>query len=177
AAVGCQPPSAQPSAWNAKTFVSIAPSNGPSYSGTYDFDLLGEMQGSACAEYGEHRNEYGVREVLVNGKREGYHVGLADDGYRVGGGSPLQDQAEQAAIFDGLSKLQGADVMFVTRSRVQNASDTKVCTTVWGVVARLKKGPTLNLDVKVSQSGSPAPAATASTPASQPTPSGGLQPR
>jgi hypothetical protein len=79
--------------------------------------------------------------VLVNGRTAYYSVSIA-------GAAPTSDdvrvqQAESAAVFEAMSKLKGSDLMFVTRSIVQSDASDRICATVWGQGARLKKGPTV----------------------------------
>jgi len=57
--------------------------------------------------------------------------------------SVIERESEFAAVFNALTKLRGADLTFVTRSRVEARSADEVCTSVWGMVIRLKKGPTV----------------------------------
>jgi hypothetical protein len=139
--VGCAvgPPSA-PSTYAARSLVNMGPGSAPAVSGTYDFDLLGEAQGTACAEWGQ-RNAGGFFTVMVNGRPANYAVALA--GATLASDDVRVNQAEAAAVFDALSKLKGSDVFFATRSVVQSETPERICATVWGQVARLKKGPTI----------------------------------
>ena len=71
---------------------------------------------------------------------------------------------------DALSKLQGADLMFVTRSVVQAETSDRVCATVWGQVVKLKKGPTLVPVAPPPAGPAPAPVSVASSPAANAAP-------
>lgn len=141
ATAGCavRPPEA-PATYAGRSLVNMGPGSSPIVSGTYDFDLLGEAQGAACAEWGQ-RNAAGFFTVLVNGRAANYSVALA--GATLASDDVRVNQAEAAAAFDALSKLKGADMLFITRSIVQSENPDRVCATVWGQVARLKKGPTI----------------------------------
>jgi hypothetical protein len=156
-----------PTTAGAQTHVDMAPTMGPEFAGTYDFDLLGEVQGDACAAFTGSADQFGYRKVLVNGQPQYFHVavtGLTPNP----NASAIEIQAEQAALFDALNKLQGADVIFVTRSRVLPKTADEVCTTVWGQVARLKKGPTKHGESPVAEA--PAPPAPPPAPAPMPAP-------
>ena len=82
-------------------------------------------------------------------------------------------QAENAAVFTALAGLNGADLMFVTRSIVTPETSERVCAHVWGQAVRLKKGPTLVPDQARSQTAAPPPALLnppAAAPAAAPPP-------
>src|SRR5689334_22698064 len=74
---GCAvgPPQA-PATYAARSLVNMGPGSAPMVSGTYDFDLLGDTQGTACAEWGP-RNSAGFFTVMVNGRPANYAVALA----------------------------------------------------------------------------------------------------
>ncbi len=129
-----------PGAFAARAPVNIGPGSAPAVVGTYDFDMLGEAQGAACAEWGP-RGPEGFRMIYVNGRPASYSAAVA--GATFESADPRIQQAEAAAVFTALGRLSGADLMFVTRSIVQSESAERVCATVWGQVVRLKKGPTL----------------------------------
>ncbi len=142
--------------FSARSVVNVAPGSSPPLVGTYDFDLLGDAQGQACAEWGD-MNKLGFRQILVDGHPAIYTAAVA--GATFDSDDPLVRQAESAAVFNALSKLNGADLMFVTRSSLTSDTAEKLCATVWGQIVRLKKGPTLS------------PKAIAELPATMPSPS------
>jgi hypothetical protein len=96
--------------------------------GTYDFELLGDIEATGCAEKG-------VRVTFVT----------ATTGYDTAG-LGLTAQSRAAAVFEALSKVRGSDLVFVTRSVSQGDLNHKICTTVYGKAIRLKKGPTVIQD-------------------------------
>ena len=132
---GCAP-AKLPSAYSARSVVRVAPEGAPRMVGTYDFDLLGEAQGQACAELGPLHGQ--IRDVIVNGKLARYSVSVA--GATLEGDDELTRQAQSAAVFTALSGLNGADVMFITRAIVTPESPERLCAHVWGQAVRLKKG-------------------------------------
>lgn len=97
----------------------------PAMAGTYDFDLLDAVTGTACVESDGHTS---------------YAAALA--GARLDG-SGLVAQAQAAAVYDALARVKGADVLLVSRSLSQGDPQGRVCATVFGRAIRLKKGPTI----------------------------------
>jgi hypothetical protein len=92
--------------------------------GTYDFELLGNVVGNGCAEAGS--------DLSLSAAVLGVHLG-----------SGLVGQAEAAAVFDALSKLQGADTVVITRTLTDGDTSSRVCATIYGRAVRLTKGPTI----------------------------------
>jgi hypothetical protein len=152
---GCAPKAVEgPGSYSARSVVDIGPGSVPKVVGTYDFDLLGEAQGQACAEWGA-RYGAGFREVLVNGKPAFFSASVAGATFK--SDDARIQQAENAAVFTALSGLNGADLMFVTRSTVTSETSERVCAHVWGQAVRLKKGPTLVPEQAHAQSAAPLP--------------------
>jgi hypothetical protein len=153
---GCAPKAVEgPGSYSARSVVDVGPGSAPKVVGTYDFDLLGEAQGQACAEWGTRRGEF-FREVLVNGKPAFFSASVAGATFK--SDDARIQQAENAAVFTALSGLNGADLMFVTRSIVTPETSERVCAHVWGQAVRLKKGPTLVPEQPHALSAAPLPA-------------------
>lgn len=111
---------------DSRVYADMAPSSAPKMAGTYDFDLLDAVEGKGCVT-AHDTTQYGV----------------AVAGTALGVGMGLVPRAEAAAVFDALSKVKGADLVYVTRSKTEGDVMTGVCTTVYGRAVRLKKGPTI----------------------------------
>lgn len=158
-----------PTLQGARSHVDLTPSVGPAFAGTYDFDLLGEVEGTGCASFSGPADQFGNRKVLVNGQPNYFRASVAGLAPLVNA-SAIEIHSEQAAVFDALNKLQGSDLIFVTRSRVMPKSADEVCTTVWGQVARLKKGPTVGGELPAPEPPPPPPPPPA--PAAPPAPTG-----
>lgn len=90
--------------------------------GGYDFDLLDDVAGKACA---------------VTGATTTYWVGIGD----LGKVSPdlLTRQAIAAAALDSIAHVTGADTLLITRVVTEGKGPNKVCATVVGRAVRLTK--------------------------------------
>jgi hypothetical protein len=113
--------------------------------GAYDFELLDEIGGKACAEEGD---------------RMQYWIGLNDlDGLAH---DPLTKQAIAAAALDAIGRLDDADTILITRVVADGKNGVRVCASVIGRAVRLTKAvPAAATGVG---SGSSAPQAETSTP-------------
>lgn len=113
--------------------------------GAYDFELLDEIGGKACAEEGD---------------RMQYWIGLNDlDGLAH---DPLTKQAIAAAALDAIGRLDDADTILITRVVADGKNGVRVCASVIGRAVRLTKAaPPTGAG---AGSGSAAPEAQTSTP-------------
>jgi len=102
--------------------LNVSPSRGPDFFGGYDFDLLGEGHGEACA---------------VNGDRRVKWVGVAD--LNSISTDPLTRQAIAAAAYDAISRMDKIDGLVLTRVVAEAKSSERVCATVYGRAVRLTK--------------------------------------
>lgn len=121
-ALGCAAP-----AKDTKVLVNVTPSVPPAFSGTYDFDLLEPVVGSACVTRSDS-TEYAVAIVGAS---------------PLGTGGGLRGKAEAAAMIDALARVPGADSILVTRTAMEGDLEISICARVWGRAVRLKKGPTI----------------------------------
>jgi hypothetical protein len=125
--VGCAtpPPPQEPAApvrSGSSLLINVAPSGGPHFEGAYDFDLLDEVSGKACAEEAD---------------RTRYWIGMND--LESLARDPITKQAIAAAALDAIGRLADADTILITRVVADGKNGVRVCATVYGRAVRLMK--------------------------------------
>lgn len=117
-------PAPDPERSGASSNIDFQPKNSPSLAGSYDFELLDQVQGTRCLR----RNELDVTQYwsMMSGMEK-----LSDD--------RLTQQTVAAAAHDALSHLEDADTIVVTRVIATGSGSNKVCATVYGRGVRLTK--------------------------------------
>lgn len=123
----CSPPPppqepAPPIRSGSSLLINMAPSGPLRFDGAYDFDLLDEVSGKACAEESD---------------RQRYWIGMNDlDGLAR---DPVTRQAIAAAALDAIGRLDGADTILLTRVVADGKNGVRVCATVFGRGVRITK--------------------------------------
>jgi hypothetical protein len=126
--VGCAvppPPIVEPSPpirSGSSLLLKVPVSGGLKLNGAYDFELLDEVAGKACAEDGD-RIQYwiGLNDL----------EGLAHD--------RVTKQAIAAAALDAIGRLADADTILITRVVADGKNGVRVCASVYGRAVRLTK--------------------------------------
>lgn len=104
-------------------FVDVAPANRPSMIGSYDFDLLGQGAGQACANRGSSTT---------------YWIGMNDLSEL--SADALSKKAIAAAAHDAMSRIEDeVDTLLITSVFVMAKTEYSACATVRGRGVRLKK--------------------------------------
>jgi hypothetical protein len=116
-AIGCSHPDLHGSG----LLVNVQP-NAPSFSASYDFDLLEPVVGKGCA------NRYGVEKA--------YWMAIA--GLDKTSRDATTNRAIGAAAFAAIKDLADADTILLTKL-VTEESQARVCTTVYGRAVRVRK--------------------------------------
>ena len=123
----CSPPPppqepAPPIRSGSSLLINMSPSGPLHFDGAYDFDLLDEVSGKACAEESDRQRYWiGMNEL----------DGLARD--------PVTRQAIAAAALDAIGRLDGADTILLTRVVADGKNGVRVCATVFGRGVRITK--------------------------------------
>lgn len=105
--------------------VDIAPQNGPLMLGSYDFDLLDEVEAKGCSNSRDR--------TIYTAELTGFEVAEGD----------VVSKSKAAAVFEAMAKVKGADLILISRTKTEGETRVEVCTTIWGRAVHLKKGPTL----------------------------------
>jgi len=111
-----------PSQSGGSLVLSMNPQNVPLMVGAYDFELLGEVSGSECAD--------------AHGS-QAYWVGLNDLEKMTS--DQATRQAIAAAALDAIAGLEEADTMVITRVVANGKGANRVCATVFGRGIKLVK--------------------------------------
>lgn len=106
---------------NGSGLLNVQPSP-PSFSGTYDFDLLGPVVGKGCVRRDNEDRDFWV---ALPGLDRAAHDGPTNN-------------AIAAAAFDAVTSLKEADTILVLRV-VNEGTGTKACATVYGRGVKIRK--------------------------------------
>ncbi len=103
--------------------VNMQPSP-PSFSGTYDFDLVNDVTGKACVYRGVESDE---------------QYWVIAPGLERSSGDAATDQAMHAAVFNAV-RSNDADTMLLTSVVSKTDENGKTCATVYGKAVKIRKG-------------------------------------
>jgi hypothetical protein len=136
-----------------RSTIDITPKTPPSVVGGYEFELLDALNGEACVALGD----MDVKTASIPGFEPTQSTDILDQ------------RAEGAAVYDAMSKAQGADTLLITWVKIVREGDRK-CATVHARGVRLRQAGTAVPTPANAPIPAPAAAPGNVPPASAPTP-------